>query len=132
MAEKQLTDKERIEKLSREERNRAAFAAVKDALSIIDLTQNRNISYTTYSRESLRDKIGYSLMVNHDSIEVSDKIFERGSAAQKELNKLSPFAMNKACVYEKKLTVPAFEANERVYLDFAGVNASAKVIFNLK
>ena len=38
--------------------------------------------------ESLRDKIGYSLMVNHDSIEVSDKIFERGSAAQKELNKL--------------------------------------------
>lgn len=38
--------------------------------------------------ESLRDKIGYSLMVNHDSIEVSDKIFERGSNAQKELNKL--------------------------------------------
>lgn len=38
--------------------------------------------------ESLRDKIGYSLMVNHDSIEVSDKIFERGSDAQKELNSL--------------------------------------------
>lgn len=38
--------------------------------------------------ESLRDKIGYSLMVNHDSIEVSDKIFERDSDAQKELNKL--------------------------------------------
>lgn len=38
--------------------------------------------------ESLRDKIGYSLMINHDSIEVSDKIFERGSNAQKELNKL--------------------------------------------
>lgn len=38
--------------------------------------------------ESLRDKIGYSLMVNHDSIEVSGKIFERGSDAQKELNKL--------------------------------------------
>ena len=38
--------------------------------------------------EHLRDKIGYSLMINHDSIEVSDKIFERGSDAQKELNKL--------------------------------------------
>lgn len=38
--------------------------------------------------EHLKDKIGYSLMVNHDSIEVSDKIFERGSDAQKELNKL--------------------------------------------
>ena len=38
--------------------------------------------------ESLRDKIGYSLMVNHDSIEVSDKIFERGSDAQKDLNRI--------------------------------------------
>lgn len=38
--------------------------------------------------EKIRDKIGYSLMINHDSIEVSDKIFERGSAAQKELNKI--------------------------------------------
>lgn len=38
--------------------------------------------------ESLKDKIGYSLMINHDSIEVSDKIFERGSDAQKEFNKL--------------------------------------------
>ncbi len=38
--------------------------------------------------EELKKRIGYSLMVNHDSIEVSDKIFERGSDAQKELNKL--------------------------------------------
>ena len=38
--------------------------------------------------ESLKERIGYSLMVNHDSIEVSDKIFERGSQAQKELNKI--------------------------------------------
>lgn len=37
--------------------------------------------------ESIKEKIGYSLMVNHDSIEVSDKIFERGSVAQKELNR---------------------------------------------
>ena len=54
MAEKQLTDKERIEKLSREERNKAAFAAVKDALNLIDLTQTKNIGYNTYSRDSLR------------------------------------------------------------------------------
>ena len=38
--------------------------------------------------ENLRDKIGYSLMVNHDSIEISDKIFKRGSEAQKELKRL--------------------------------------------
>lgn len=37
--------------------------------------------------ESIKEKTGYSLMVNHDSIEVSDKIFERGSIAQKELNR---------------------------------------------
>ncbi len=38
--------------------------------------------------EQLKEKTGYSLMVNHDSIEVSDKIFGRGTDAQKELNKL--------------------------------------------
>lgn len=38
--------------------------------------------------EKIKDKTGYSLMVNHDSIEVSDKIFARGSEAQKELSKL--------------------------------------------
>lgn len=36
--------------------------------------------------EKIKERLGYSLMVNHDSIEVSDKIFERGSKAQKELN----------------------------------------------
>ena len=37
--------------------------------------------------EKLKEKLGYSLMVNHDSIEVSVKIFESGSNAQKELNR---------------------------------------------
>ena len=35
---KELTNKERIEALTREERNRAAFAAVKDALSLIGVS----------------------------------------------------------------------------------------------
>ncbi len=38
--------------------------------------------------EKLRDKIGYRLMTNHDSIELSDVIFERKSDAQKEFNLL--------------------------------------------
>lgn len=38
--------------------------------------------------EALRDKIGYRLMTNHDSIELSDVIFERKSDAQKEFNLL--------------------------------------------
>ncbi len=38
--------------------------------------------------EKLRDKIGYRLMTNHDSIELSDVIFERKSPSQKEFNLL--------------------------------------------
>ena len=36
--------------------------------------------------ESLRDKLRYNLMTNHDSIEVSDKIFGFATPAQKEFN----------------------------------------------
>ena len=38
--------------------------------------------------EKIKERLGYSLMVNHDSIEVSDKIFGMGTKAQKELNTL--------------------------------------------
>ena len=34
------------------------------------------------------------------------------------------------CVYEKQFSAPVYLDDERVYLDFAGVNASAKVILN--
>lgn len=36
--------------------------------------------------ESLRDKVKYNFMMNHDSIEMSDKIFGFGTPAQKEFN----------------------------------------------
>lgn len=36
--------------------------------------------------ESLRDKLKYNLMMNHDSIEVSDRIFGLATPAQKEFN----------------------------------------------
>jgi len=38
--------------------------------------------------EHLKNKIGYSLMVNHDSIESAIKIFEKSSEAQKEFKSL--------------------------------------------
>ncbi len=38
--------------------------------------------------EKIKEKLGYSLMTNHDSIETSIKIFENGSPAQKELNRV--------------------------------------------
>ncbi|MBQ7323866.1 MAG: glycoside hydrolase family 2 protein [Clostridia bacterium] len=34
------------------------------------------------------------------------------------------------CTYQKKFSAPEYSADEQVYLDFAGVNASAKVILN--
>lgn len=38
--------------------------------------------------ECLKEKIGYALMVNHDSIEVSDKIFGFATPEQKEFNSM--------------------------------------------
>ena len=38
--------------------------------------------------EKLRDKTNFRLMTNHDSIELSDVVFERKSDAQKEFNLL--------------------------------------------
>ena len=38
--------------------------------------------------ESLRDKLRYNMMMNHDSIEVSDKIFGFDTPAQREFNSL--------------------------------------------
>lgn len=36
--------------------------------------------------ESLRDKLKYNMMMNHDSIEMSDQIFGFGTPAQREFN----------------------------------------------
>lgn len=36
--------------------------------------------------ESLRDKLKYNMMMNHDSIEISDKIFGFATSAQREFN----------------------------------------------
>ncbi len=38
--------------------------------------------------EALQKKIGYNMMINHDSIEVSDKIFGFATESQKEFNRL--------------------------------------------
>ena len=46
--------------------------------------------------ESLRDKLHYNMMMNHDSIEVSDKIFGFATPAQKEFN---------ACFREKAFKI---------------------------
>lgn len=93
MAEKQLTEKERIEYLRRDERNKAAYAAVKDALQLIDLTQNRSITYTTYSRESLR-----TYLQNPAS-----------ESNQKNLRKLSNYLYTVSHVYRRLVNFKAHQ-----------------------
>lgn len=90
-----MTDKERIEALSREEKNRAAFAALKDALSLIDLTKNKNITYQTYSRDSLR-----TYLKNPAS-----------EGNQKSLRKLSNYLYTVSHVYRRLINFKAYQIN---------------------
>lgn len=92
---KELTDKERIETLSREEKNRAAFAALKDTLSLIDLTKNKNITYQTYSRDSLR-----TYLKNPAS-----------EGNQKSLRKLSNYLYTVSHVYRRLINFKAYQIN---------------------
>lgn len=90
---KELTNKERIEMLSREERNRAAYAAVKDSLALIDLTKTKNITYNTYSRESLR-----TYLKNPAS-----------EGNQKNLRKLSNYLYTVSHVYRRLVNFKAYQ-----------------------
>ena len=72
--------------------------------------------------ESLRDKMKYNFMMNHDSIELSDKIFGFATPAQKEYNSIiRKSAFEIAVKYNVDLIftyVCAFEMpEERAYLD---------------
>ena len=55
--------------------------------NIIVVTGPQAVGKMTVAEE-IKERIGYCLMVNHDSIEVSDKIFGFGTPAQKELNEI--------------------------------------------
>ena len=90
---KALTDKERIEMLSREERNRAAYAAVKDSLSLIDLTKTKSITYNTYSRDSLR-----TYLKNPAS-----------EGNQKNLRQLSNYLYTVSHVYRRLINFKAYQ-----------------------
>lgn len=68
--------------------------------------------------ESLRDKLKYNMMMNHDSIEVSDKIFEFNTPAQREFNSIFRInAFELAVKYNVDLIftyVVAFEMKEEI------------------
>ena len=71
--------------------------------------------------ESLRDKLRYNMMMNHDSIELSDRIFGFATPAQKEFNRdIREKAFELAVKHNVDLIftyVCAFDVpEERVYL----------------
>ncbi len=72
--------------------------------------------------EALKEKTGYNLMVNHDSFEVSDKIFGFATPAQKEFNKLIRMAaFDTAVKYNESMIftikVDFNDSNELSYLN---------------
>ena len=72
--------------------------------------------------ESLRDKLRYNMMMNHDSIEISDRIFGFATPAQKEFNAFfREKAFELAVKYDVDMIftyVCAFEMpEERAYLE---------------
>ena len=93
LSKEKTEERIRIEKLSREERNRAAFAALQGALSLIDLTQNKSVSYTTYSRESLRTYLKNPASENN----------------QKNLRKLSNYLYTVSHVYRRLINFKAYQ-----------------------
>lgn len=70
--------------------------------------------------EALKEKIGYNLMINHDSIEVSDKIFGFATPAQKEFNLLiREMAFNTAVKYNESIIFTlALDFNDKEKIDY--------------
>lgn len=106
MADNKLTEKERIEFLRRDERNKAAYAAVKDALQLIDLTQNRSVTYNTYSRESLR-----SYLQNPAS-----------ESNQKSLRKLSNYLYTVSHVYRRLVNFKAYQLQLKSWVAYPNIS----------
>ena len=110
MAEKQLTEKEKIEFLRREERDKAAFAAVKDALQLIDLTSNTSKSYSVYSRETLR-----SYLQNPSS-----------ESNQKNLRKLSNYLYTVSHVYRRLINFKASQIKLNAWTVYPDISLTEK------
>lgn len=81
----ELSEKERIAILQKEEKNKAMFASMKNILSLIDLTKTKTQTYQTYSKDSLRTYLQNPATENN----------------QKNLRKLSEFLFTVSHVYRR-------------------------------
>ena len=108
---KELTDKERIAALQKEEKNRAKFAAVKDVLQLIDLTSTSTKSYTVYSKDNLRTYL------QNPSTE----------ANQKNLRNLSEFLYTVSHVYRRLVLNKANQFDAKSYIVYPKLNDNGEV-----
>lgn len=104
--QKPLNDKERIEMLSREERNRAAYAAVKDALQLIDLTNSTSKSYTVFSKDNLRTYLQNPATESN----------------QKNLRKLSNYLYTVSHVYRRLINFKAYQPQCKAWTVYPDVS----------
>ena len=108
---KELTDKERIAALQKEEKNRAKFAAVKDVLQLIDLTSTSTKSYTVYTKDNLRTYL------QNPSTE----------ANQKNLRNLSEFLYTVSHVYRRLVLNKANQFDAKSYIVYPKLNDNGEV-----
>ena len=108
---KELTEKERIEALQKEEKVRQRFAAIKDVLQLIDLTQTQSKSYTVYSKENLR-----SYLQNPST-----------ESNQKSLRNLSEFLFTVSHVYRRLVLNKANQFDAKSYIVYPKLNDNGEV-----
>ena len=108
---KELIEKERIEALQKEEKSRARFAAVKDIMQLIDLTQNKTQSYTTYSKDSLR-----TYLKNPAS-----------ESNQKNLRKLSEYLYTVSYIYRRLILNKANQFDAKSFIAYPKLNDNGEV-----
>lgn len=106
-----LTEKERVAILQKEERNRATFASLKDILQLIDLASNKNITYQTYSKDSLR-----TYLQNPAS-----------ESNQKSLRKLSKYLFTVSHVYRRLVLNKANQLTCKNWIAYPKLNDEGTV-----
>lgn len=108
---RELSEKEKLQALEREEKSRIAFASVKDAMQLIDLTQNKNITYNTYSKDKLR------VMMKNPATESN----------QKGLRQLSNFLYTVSHVYRRLVNFKALQVNLKSWVAYPKISNSEDV-----
>ena len=107
----ELSEKERIAILQKEEKNKAMFASMKNILSLIDLTKTKTQTYQTYSKDSLRTYLQNPATENN----------------QKNLRKLSEFLFTVSHVYRRLILNKANQLTCKNWTAYPKLNDNGEV-----